>query len=130
MESIEAIPLMQEEPTFDTSNPNAAATTDEVSHALRKRKNGKSADLDQMLGEMLKYASHILMSYLCKLFNAVFEIGVYPLSRTTSVIVLLHKEGCIGDPNTFRGVSITTVIGDTFTSILNNRLQSWAETIN
>jgi len=127
MESIEATPPMQEDPAFDTSDLNAAITTDEVSHALRKLKNGKSAGPDQVVGEMLKYASHILMPYLCKLFNAVFETGVYPLSWTKSVIVPLHKKGCVNDPNNFRGISLTSILGKAFTSILNNRLQQWAE---
>ena len=83
--------------------------------------------LDHVTSEMLKHVKHTLMPYLCKLFNAIFDQCTYPSSWTKSIIIPLHKKGCINDVNNYRGTSLIRILSKVFTSVISSRLQLWAE---
>ena len=55
-----------------------------------KLKNGKSADKDEITGEMIKGGSDRVVGWIWRLFNIAFESGVLP-EDWRSVIVPLYK---------------------------------------
>ena len=110
----------------ENSDLNSMITNAEIEQAINKLKYGKSAGPDMVEGEMLKYASGILIPYFSKLFNAIYDKSVFPTSWARSFIVPLHKKGSTNDPNNYRGISLTSIVSKVFTSILNRRLQYWA----
>jgi hypothetical protein len=102
-------------------------TEQEVRQAIKKLKCGKAAGLDEISAEFLKSAENIVVPFLTKLFNSLFEQGLFPEEWCRSVIVPLFKKGDVNSPENYRGISLLNVVSKVFTSILNRRLYTWAE---
>ena len=77
---------------------------------------------------MFSYGIDILLTYLHKLFNVVFEKGYFPVSWAEGHIIPIHKKGSSDLPGNYRGVTaLLSTLGKLFTKILNSRLTEWAE---
>ena len=74
------------------------------------------------MNEFLKYGINSLISYLHTLFNKIFDTGIFPDSCGDGCIVPLHKKGNIGNVENYRSITLLSVVGKLFTSILNTRL--------
>ena len=111
----------------DTHLLNADITHSEIADAIGHLKPGKAPGTDNILGEMIKSASGVLLPYLEKLFNRIFRLSDYPMQWAESIIIPLHKKGSFKDPNNYRGISLTSNLSKVFIHILNSRLQRWAE---
>jgi hypothetical protein len=106
---------------------DAPITEEEVIRALRDLKNGKAGGPDEVLPEMLKAAGSSITKLLLELFNAIFESGEYPEPWSQAIIIPLHKKGDTRVPDNFRGISLLSIIGKCYTSILNKRLYYWLD---
>ena len=106
---------------------NVQISMQEIRKAVQMLKNGKSSGPDLFLNEFLKYGINSLISYLHTLFNKIFDTGVYPESWGDGFIVPLHKKGNVGNVENYRGITLLSVVSKLFTSILNTRLNEWAE---
>ena len=102
-------------------------TTNEVRQAIRRLKAGKACGLDDILAEFIKSAEHVVIPFLTKLFNHIFNTGNFPESWSKAVIIPLFKKGDKNNPENYRGISLLSIVSKVFTSILNNRLTKWAE---
>ena len=100
---------------------------EEVLTAIRKLQTGKSPGPDGMISEFFKYSGDGVVDYLLKLFNVLFDSGVYPKSWTESVILPLFKKGDINDTNNYRGISLCDIGSKLYSTVINNRLQRWIE---
>jgi hypothetical protein len=58
----------------------------------------------------------------------LFDTGTYPSERSRSVIIPLFKKGDKDSPENYRGISLLSTVSKVFTSVLNRRLYTWAET--
>ena len=94
----------------------------EVKQAIRRLKAGKAAGLDEISGEFLKTAEDIITPFLTKLFNQLFDNGIFSEEWSRSVLIPLFKKGDANNPENYRGI-----ISKVFTSIINRRLYMWAE---
>jgi hypothetical protein len=94
----------------------------EILQAMKNLKNGKTSGPDGLCNEMLKYSTHAMLHVLEKLFNLVLSSGVFPDNWATGYIKPLHKKGDALDPDNYRGITITSVLGKLFNSIINNRI--------
>ncbi|RUM93601.1 MAG: hypothetical protein DSZ28_07615 [Thiothrix sp.] len=112
---------------FDGSDLNSDITEYEIISAIKKLKNNKATGPDLVMSEMLKSSVRVLIPYLVHLFNIIFSTGKFPVSWSKSIIVPIHKHGCLTNPDNFRGISLTSIFSKVFTHILNSRLQSWAD---
>jgi len=99
----------------------------EVKQAIRKLKAGKSSGIDEIPAEFLKSAENIVAPFLTKLFNRLYDLGIFPQEWSRSIIVPLFKKGDINKPENYRGISLLSIVSKVFTSILNKRLYAWAE---
>ena len=106
---------------------NVSLTEEEIMKAIKQLKLGKSCGPDYMLNEFFRYGMDVLMPYLYKLFNTVFNLGYFPEKWTEGFIVPLHKKGNSNDVENYRGITLLSTFGKLFTRILNNRLNNWAE---
>ena len=106
---------------------NISLTEEEIMKAIKQLKLGKSCGPDYMLNEFFRYGMDVLMPYLYKLFNTVFNLGYFPEKWTEGFIVPLHKKGNSNDVENYRGITLLSTFGKLFTRILNNRLNNWAE---
>ena len=68
-------------------------TEDEVREAINKLKCGKASGLDNVCGEFLKQASHLIVPFLTKLFNKLYDSSLFPSDWCKSVIIPLFKKG-------------------------------------
>ena len=67
---------------------------EEVMLAIRKLKHGKSAGPDGLIAEFFMNSKEVTVHFLVKLFNCLFDKGVYPTSWTESIIIPLFKKRC------------------------------------
>ena len=117
-------------PLFNSTELDHSITMKEVSTAIERLHSNKSPGLDQISNCMLKHGKHYLLPGLTKLFNACFDLGQYPSSWSDGIITAIHKSGNASDTNNYRGITITSVIGKLFNSIINSRLDKYFEKTN
>ena len=93
-----------------------------MSIAINKLKPHEAAGPDGVIGEVM-YAGECVVNFLVKLFNTLFEEGLFPDNWTESVVFPLFKKGTMNDPNNYRGISLCDVSSKLYRSIINSRLQ-------
>jgi hypothetical protein len=102
-------------------------TENEVREAIKNLKSGKAGGLDSICSEFLKYACDVVVPFLTKLFNKLYDTGSFPAGWCKSVIIPIYKKGDDRNPDNYRGISLLSIVSKVFTSILNKRLYTWAE---
>ena len=61
-------------------------TVKEVTNAIRTLRNNTCVGFDTISNEMLKNCSTNMLQCICKLFNLIYESGIYPAKWTESII--------------------------------------------
>lgn len=102
-------------------------TASEIVSSIGKLKRNKGSGSDNLISEMFMEVIDNIIPILEKLFNILLERGVFPKSWSTGIIVPIPKAGDLSDPGNFRAICISSVFGKIFSSIINNRLLTWAE---
>ena len=100
---------------------------EEVLLVIKNLKLGKSSGLDGILAEMFKSADNTVAGFLTDCFNELFKNGEYPDLWTQAIIVPIHKKADTDVPDSYRGVSMLSILGKCYTAILNKRLYDWLE---
>ena len=123
------------EKSSESHSPNIESldcpiSEEEVTESIRKLKQGRASGLDNVLAEMLKSAGALLTPFLTECFNEIFKSGSYPDTWTRAVIVPIHKKGDTGAADNCRGISLLSLLGKCYTTILNKRLYEWLEDNN
>ena len=95
---------------------------EEVEAAVKSLKLGKSGSADKLNPEHLKYGGHTLHSWLLRIFTAVVHI---PPSLKLGVIIPIYKgKGRdLLNPNSYRGITLTSVISKCLERIILNRME-------
>ena len=106
---------------------NCDISEDEIKKAIIALKSGKSGGEDLILNEFFIHGREFLIPYLHKLFNFIFNVGIFPDAWSEGLLVPLHKKGSVTLPDNFRGITLLSTLGKLFTRVLNNRYNSWAE---
>ena len=91
--------------------------------AINKSKPRKAAGSDGGIGEMMMYAGDCVVDFLVKLFDTLFDEGLFPENWTKFIIFPLFKKGTVNDPNNYRSISLCDVSSKLNCSIINSRLQ-------
>ena len=77
---------------------------------------------------MLKAGGQEVILFMTKLFNTIFDKGIYPSEWAKAIIIPIHKKkGNIHSVDNYRGVSLLSIISKCYTSVLNTRLFTWLE---
>ena len=63
----------------------------EVEERVKKLKNGKAAGKDEVTKEMVKGGGDVVVDWIWKLCNMVFENDAVPEDLRSAVIVTLHR---------------------------------------
>ena len=106
---------------------NVHIKMEEIEDVINKLDINTSPGLDGIGNAIIKNSRFIITPMLCVLFNKILESGIYPDDWCYAVIVTIHKNGSLNDPNNFRGISLLSCISKVFTKVLSNRLYKWAE---
>lgn len=111
----------------DCDNLNMPITENEVFEAIRKLKNGKACGVDNIMPEMLKLTGNVSIGFMTKLFNVIFDEGIYPDEWSKAIIVPIFKKGDKNETNNYRGVSLLSLVSKCYTAVLNKRLVNWID---
>ena len=95
----------------------------EVLKAIKTLKNNKPPGNDNITPELLKHGGPDMAQELCHLFNIVWNSETVPDEWRKGMIVGLPKKGDLSYCYTWRGITLLSVPGKVFCSILLNRLR-------
>lgn len=105
---------------------NSEFTVSEIRNGIKHLKRNKSAGIDNVLNEYFIECADHLVRPLQILFNNILDSGAFPNVWSKGIIVPILKKSPSDDVNNYRGVTLISCFGKLFTSVLNNRLKSWA----
>ena len=110
---------------------NQTITASEILSNIKSLNNNKAAGIDSIVNEHIKSTAEIMLPVYTKLFNLIFDSGVIPESWTVGIIKPIYKnKGDCKLPENYRPITLLSCFGKLFTSIINNRLQKYAERYN
>ena len=100
--------------------------TTELDQIIKELPNNKSASLDNITYEHLKYGGPTLTECLAKFFNTILAKGQIPGGFKHGLIVTLHKgKGKQPtDPNSYRAISLIPVVAKLFEKIIMKRIEN------
>ena len=116
-----------DEPLFDANILNEPITIEEVLMAVSHLKNNKATGFDQIPSEVLKNEATVYI--LHKICNGCFDIGKVPDQWTLGIINPIYKQGSDDERNplNYRGITLSSVPGKVYCTVLNNRVSEWLE---
>lgn len=100
---------------------NVNFTSEEVDEAICTMKSGKSAGLDAISPDVVKYCKEYLIEDLTDIFNYIIENRKYPDIWAQGMRVPIPKPGNKLDVNNFRGITVLSVMTKIFEIIVNKR---------
>ncbi|XP_078607973.1 uncharacterized protein LOC144879949 [Branchiostoma floridae x Branchiostoma japonicum] len=102
-------------------------TEQEILDSVKNLKTGKASGIDNLLPEFFKESISVLLPYLKILFNKCFNFGVIPRQWTVGIINPLFKSGRKDEVENYRSITLLSVFGKLFLTILGKRLNNWGE---
>ena len=108
-------------------NLDRLISTDEVKTAIKSLKKSKSPGEDNVLNEYFIEAGDILITHITDIFNGIFNSRVFPEHWSKGIIISVYKKGDQTLADNYRAITLSSCMSKLFTSILNNRIYSWAE---
>ena len=96
---------------------------EEVAKSIHALKNNKAGGLDEVTGELLKHGRETVAEELTYLFNLIWQAEDVPGDWRHGATVKLPKKGNLSDCNNWRGITILSIPGKVFFSVLLNRLR-------
>ena len=110
---------------------NSAITEDEIRIAIKDLKNDKTNGIGEIINEYLKSNVSQMMPLYVKLFNVALDSGNIPTAWTIGVIRPIYKKrkNSPADPDNYKAITIVSNLGKLFTSLLNKRLNKYADNI-
>jgi hypothetical protein len=109
---------------------NGINTDKEVLDAIKGLKNNKASGSDKLINDFFKNSPPFLVSIYTKLFNVVLDTGIIPETWKTGIIIPVYKnKGCPTDPENVRAITLISCLGKLFTSIVNTRLNFFANEV-
>ena len=75
----------------------------------------------------LKYGGSAMIESLLLMINEVFMNESVPIEWSMGMIYPIHKSGDKVNPDNYRGITLLSVVGKLYCTILNQRLMSWCE---
>ena len=83
-------------------------STIEIEKAIRKLARGKAGGINDISNVMLKCSGSSILLALSKLFNLIYNSGVYPDIWRSNILVPVHKKGDVCDPANYRGIALSS----------------------
>ena len=112
----------------DIDDLNVPIREQEIRLCMKKTTNGKSAGLDDVYPELIKFAPDELILLITTFFKKILDIGIVPHDWATSTYQPIFKKADKTDPNNYRGLSLAICICKIFTSVRSERIQKDLET--
>ena len=120
----------REESKKNESELDEEITMEELEKVLYKTQNGKAAGDDGCVTEILKQGGSEMKESLLVLFQKMWREEKIPKDWARGIIVPIFKDGERKNVDNYRGITLLSVVGKLYTSILNNRVSRWLEKNN
>ena len=98
-------------------------TEEEMKKSVQKLNTKKSPDEFGLVSEHLKHGLSVILPYLVAFYTAILRTGEIPKAFKSGILHPIHKKG--KDPKSmdnYRGITVTSVIGKLFETLLLLRL--------
>jgi len=115
-----------EEPGRDqvpNSGGEEEITLEQVARKVSRLKAGKSAGVDEIRTEFIKNSGPGGIQWLCRIFNLAKKSSVVPADWSFGVIAPIFKKGNRKDCSNYRGISLLSVVGKVYASVLVDRVR-------
>jgi hypothetical protein len=114
---------------FDSLNIdlNKPIESQEVQCVIANLKQGKAAGVDSLVNEIFKFGGEGICQATARLCWELFELERIPKDWARGLIFPLYKDGDIRVPENYRGITLLSVVGKIYTSVLNRRVTEWCE---
>ena len=99
----------------------------EVDKAIKNLKCGKAAGVDEIRPEMLKAGGTITVQWLHRIIQKAWEEGKIPEDWNKAIIVPIYKKGNRMECSNYRGISLLSVPGKVYASIIEKRIRNLTE---
>ena len=108
-------------------NQGMVVSVDEVLSLVHNLESGKSAGLDGLNGECLKYADAILSVLLSFCFTCMFKHSYLPSAMLDSVIIPLVKNKCgdLSDTSNYRPIAISCIVSKILEKVILQRIEEY-----
>ena len=106
---------------------DADFTEAELQAVLDKMPNGKAGGVDELRPELLKQGGDRLRQTLLQLVNHYWKEENIPQQWQQGVIVSLFKSGDKADVGNYRPITLLSVVGKLFASLMATRLSAYME---
>ncbi|KAM3602017.1 uncharacterized protein V6R79_022977 [Siganus canaliculatus] len=113
-------------PTLNITSGEISET--EVARAIKSLKNNKALGLDEVAAELLKHGQDAVVVSLTY-FYLIWHAEEVPVDWKRGVIVTLPKKGNLADCNNGRGITLLSIPGKVFCSVLLHRLTDKVDNI-
>jgi hypothetical protein len=102
----------------------------EILKTISSLTRNKSSGIDNVVPDIFIDAKHFISPFLVKLFNTIFESGIYPESWTKGTIVPIYKKGDPTNHSNYRGITLINSMAKLFSLCLRKGLNEWCENEN
>lgn len=102
----------------------------EVDRAIKRLRRGKAVGIDQYMNEIFMYGGERIVEATWKLCAEVFTSETYPKDWARGLIFPIFKGGdeeAKRNPLKYRGITLLSVLGKIYVSVLTERVTTWAE---
>ena len=109
---------------------NAPITGDEILQCIKSLKRNKSAGCDHIINEYIKSTSDFMLPLYVRLFNSILDSGNFPSSWLCGEIIPIYKnKGNESEASNYRPITLLSCLSKLFTSIINERLNAYADEV-
>ena len=102
-------------------------TITEILKTISNLKRHKSPDMQNNVADFFIDSKDFISPYLVKIFNYIYDKGIYPESWCKGVIVPIFKKGDRSSASNYRGITLINIIAKIFSISLRNRINKWCE---
>ena len=121
--------IIQTIPSTQTEDTEPDILKEEVATALKHLKEGKAAGFDGISAEEMKATGEIGIDVIHKLCRQIWESEQIPNDWGKAVIVPIFKKKDKLDCANYRGISLLSLVGKVFCSIIHSRMKKKTEEI-
>ena len=100
---------------------------EEVYASIRELKNRKSPGVCSITGEMLKLGGFVVVKWMHQIINLAWKNGSIPADWRRALIIPIHKKGSRLQCRNYRGISLLSIPGEVYASILDRRVRAITE---
>lgn len=108
----------------------SSATYIEVRNIIDSLKNKDSKDIFGFSVKIIKIIKDLIVVPLTKLINSAIDIGTFPDSLKTAVVVPIFKKGDPNDISNYRPISILPIFSKIFEKVLKNQIVKYFDDNN